>query len=274
MDKTLTTIAAGLFSKLEYTWRILITGCGFLIFGIGSIFLSMTIFPLMALSIRDKQKCYQLTQKIIQKSFQLFLDTLSLFNVLSYCFKDMENLRKDHGTIIVANHPSLLDFIFIASCMPRCDCIVKKALFNNIFLKGIVKAAGYIPNNNAETLLNSCQEKLKKSGTLLIFPEGTRSKAGVPITLQRGVANIALRTKSDIRLVTVYCTYPILSKEQKWYHIPPKKPKFVITTHQKLHIHDFISDNNRTATDARNLTDYLQKQLNNHIEQIKQMEKS
>ncbi len=267
MDKTVTPVS--FFTQLALIWRILATGFGFAMFGIGSILLSLVVFPLISLSIQNEEKCHALSQKIIRKSFCLFIGTLSFLKALSYRFENMECLQNDHGTIIVANHPSLLDIVLIASRMPRCDCIVKEALFKNFFLKGVVKAAGYIPNANAETLLNDCQQKLRQSGMLVIFPEGTRTKADKPITLQRGVANIALRTHSNIRIVTVYCSQCILTKEQKWYQTSAQKPEFIISAHEKLIIDDFINQENPLAIDARHLTDFLQKQLTDHIEQIK-----
>ena len=269
MDKKLTSTSFSLFSKVNYAWRVLATAIGFILFGLGGITLSLIIFPLITLCVHDKQKCHALAQNIIQKSFRIFIGTLSFLNALSYRFENMDVLNNDQGTIIVANHPSLLDVVFIASCMPRCDCIVKQALFNNFFLKGVLKTAGYIPNTEPESLLNACQQKLQQSGMLLIFPEGTRTKPEQPITLQRGVANIALRTQSDIRLLSICCNYPILTKQQKWYQSSPQKPEFVITAHQKLNIHDFIHHNDTLTIDARHLTDFLQQQLNNNIEQIK-----
>ena len=249
MDKKLTSTS--FFTKVNYAWRIFATALGFILFGLGGIILSLVIFPLITLSVHDKQKCHTLAQKVIQKSFRIFIGMLSFSNALSYRFENMEVLNDDQGTIIVANHPSLLDVVFIASCMPRCDCIVKQALFNNFFLKGVVKTAGYIPNTEPESLLNACQQKLQQSGMLLIFPEGTRTKPGQPITLQRGVANIALRTQSDIRLVSICCNYPILSKQQKWYQSSLQKPEFVISAHQKLNIEDFIHQHDTLAKDAR-----------------------
>ena len=46
--------------------------------------------------------------------------------------------------LIVANHPSLLDYVILAAELPVCDCIVKRALWHNVFLGGVVRAADYI----------------------------------------------------------------------------------------------------------------------------------
>ena len=52
---------------------------------------------------------------------------------------------------------------------------------------------------------------------LVIFPEGTRTKPGAGMNFQRGAANLALRTKTDVTPVTITCNPLGLSKEHKWY---------------------------------------------------------
>ncbi|MFP1590546.1 lysophospholipid acyltransferase family protein [Escherichia coli] len=80
---------------------------------------------------------------------------------------------------------------------------MKSALLKNPFLGGVVRAADYLINSEAETLLPRCQQRLAQGDTILIFPEGTRTKPGEKMTLQRGAANIAVRCTSDLRIVTI-----------------------------------------------------------------------
>lgn len=255
--------------QLNYVWRIFATALGFSVFGMGGLFLTFFVFPIVLLCIRDLDKRHFYSQQIIKKSFQLYVFFLSCLGLLSYRFEHFEKLEEDFGSIIVANHPSLLDFVFLASKMPKCDCIVKQALEKNFFLKGVVKAAGYIPNSETEILLPHCQEKLKNSGMLLIFPEGTRTKINQPFTLKRGAANLALRTSSDIRLINIYCDQPNLSKELKWYQIPKQKPNYTITVHEKLSIKQFVTSET-LSIEARKLTTYLQEQLTKNYAKAKQ----
>ncbi len=69
----------------------------------------------------------------------------------------LELLREDRNCIIVANHPSLIDYVLIASQLPQCDCLVKAAIWENPFMKRIVKAAGYIPNQAPIDLCERCK---------------------------------------------------------------------------------------------------------------------
>ncbi len=248
-------------SFLNRLWRIATTGFCFVSFGLGGLFLTVFIFPLVRLCIRNQDYCYLLTQKIIQSSFQLFIYMMRSFGILNIRFEHLERLEEDFGCLIVANHPSLIDYVFLASKMPRCDCIVKETLLRNIFMKGVIKASGYIPNSKPEVLLPACQEKLNKNGMLLVFPEGTRTGVDKEIQIQRGAANIALRTRCDIRLISIYCDFPMLTKGGKWYNIPPAKPTFIISVNNKVEINKFINQEDSLSVDARRLTRYLEQQL-------------
>lgn len=245
-------------SRLNRGWRIAATGFCFSLFGIGGLLMSTFWFSFLRVTIKDHIKRNRITQNSIRNSFRFFLRTTRFLRVLDYTFHNAERFDEDEGCLIVANHPSLLDYVLIASCMPRCDCIVKQSLLNNIFMRGVIKSAGYIPNADSDSLLPLCKEKLEQGGMILIFPEGTRTTPGQSLHLQRGAANIALRCNVNIRIVHIYCDQPMLTKQGKWYNIPRIKPKFTITVQNKISTQDFISESDASlAIAARRLTNRL-----------------
>lgn len=243
-------------------WRWLATGFFFALFGIGGLLLSLIWFNLLRLVIRQPDRLHRMTLNSIRSSFRFFLGGLRLVGVMDYRFTGDEKFQQDTGCLIVANHPSLLDYVILASQMPRCDCIVKQALLKNPFLSGVIKAAGYLVNSGSDALLQACETRLKAGGTLLVFPEGTRTVPGELMTLQRGAANIALRANCDVRIVHITCQPPMLTKRGKWYQIPPVKPQFVITVADKVKAEDFLNESDLSpALAARRLTQHLRTEL-------------
>ncbi|MDW5500336.1 lysophospholipid acyltransferase family protein [Pseudomonas lundensis] len=239
-------------------WRVIATGFCFSLFGLGGLLLSGIWFNLMRLVVRDPARRSQLTQNSIRHSFRFFLATTRFFGVLDYHFDNAERFSEDRGCLVIANHPSLLDYVLLASQMPRCDCIVKEALLSNVFVSGVIKAAGYLANAQSDILLEQCRQRLANGGTILIFPEGTRTTPGTALALQRGAANIALRGRCDIRVVHIHCQPPMLTKQGKWYKIPAVKPQFHITVQDKIDARAFIHANDVSpALAARRLTQYL-----------------
>ncbi|EES3626118.1 TPA: 1-acyl-sn-glycerol-3-phosphate acyltransferase, partial [Escherichia coli] len=148
------------------------------------------------------------------------------------------------------------------SVMPETDCLVKSALLKNPFLGGVVRAADYLINSEAETLLPRCQQRLAQGDTILIFPEGTRTKPGEKMTLQRGAANIAVRCASDLRIVTIGCSEHLLDKQSKWYDVPPARPFFTVEVHGRVEINKFYdATSHEPALAARQLNRHLLLQL-------------
>ena len=114
-----------LMSRLEWTWRLVMTGLCFALFGLGGLLLSVVWFSIAA-------------------SFRLFLTVAKGLGVLDYRIDGAEILRQERGCLVVANHPTLIDYVLLASVMPETDCLVKSALLKNPFLGGVVRAADYL----------------------------------------------------------------------------------------------------------------------------------
>lgn len=243
-------------SKLHQWWRLLATAFGFILFGFyGLVVLSIIWFSLLRLFIWNKDKRCMIAQCTISLSFKIFLWIVKTLGIINYKFEGIEKLKQDKNCLVVANHPSLLDVVLLVSVMPHCNCLVKGALLNNIFISRIIKTAGYILNGETNKILSNCQEILLNGGRILIFPEGTRSVPSQPIKLQRGAANIALRCQADIRIIHIDCDPFWLIKGQRWYQVPVKKTVFNITVGEKITIHEFL--NNNTTIAARKLTRHL-----------------
>ena len=130
------------------------------------------------------------------------METMRVLGILTYRVEGAERLRKP-GRLIVANHPTLIDVVLLVSQMPEVDCIVKRGLWRNPFLRWPVSWAGYLPNSEGEQLIEACAATLRRGHSLLVFPEGTRTVPGKPLRMQRGAAHIALAADAEILPVTI-----------------------------------------------------------------------
>ena len=208
-----------------YWWRLPATGISFVIFGIGGLILGYVIFPLVALSSPDRLQRTKRCRGLIQFSFRTFIGIMRGLGVLTWEAEGVEKLE-GRGLLVIANHPTLIDIVFLISLMPDATCIIKSALYRNIFTRGPVSWAGYIPNDTPVQLLGDCSAELRRGANLVIFPEGTRSVKGQPLRFRRGAAYIWCETRSDLVLATIQSSPPTLSKQDLWYQIPPHRPHF------------------------------------------------
>ncbi len=252
----------GVLSQLNRLWRAAMTGLCFALFGIGGLLLSLVWFNLLLVTVRNKARRRRLARRSISASFRLFLTVVKSVGVLDYRIEGGDILRQEHGCLVVANHPSLIDYVMLASVMPETDCLVKSALLKNPFLSGVIRAADYLVNDQADALLPASRQRLQQGDTILIFPEGTRTRPGEEMTLQRGAANIAVRCSSDLRIVTIKCSEQMLNKESQWYDVPSVKPMFTISVHERVKIDQFYDANSQEpALAARQLNRHLLLQL-------------
>ncbi len=247
----------GMADKLKYPWRLAMTGLCFALFGLGGLLLT-SWFHILCWLQPDSTKRRQSARTAISASFRIFLATLKWSGVAAYNIQGAALLKQDQGCLVLANHPTLIDYVLLASVIPQCDCMVKEALQRNPFMSGVIKAADYLINGQAEPLLSESKNRLKAGDTLLIFPEGTRSRSGEALKLQRGAANLAVRSGCDIRIVHIHCSESFLSKGSKWYQIPRVKPVLSIEVRQRFSATDFIQEgDNSPALAARRLNQHL-----------------
>jgi 1-acyl-sn-glycerol-3-phosphate acyltransferase len=145
--------------------------------------------------------------------------------------------------------------VFLVALMPEVDCIVKQALWRNVFLRWPVVWAGYISNTSGEGLVAACAAALGAGRSLVVFPEGTRTRPGQPRTLQRGAAQIALAARRELLPVTITCEPATLYKANAWYRVPARKPHWIIAVGEPLAIDGHLSEPPPLA--ARHLTQAL-----------------
>ena len=251
-----------IFTRLNQAWRLVMTGLCFALFGIGGLLLSLIWFNVLLAAVRNTARRRRIARRSIAASFRLFLTVTRVLGVLDYRIEGRDILRRERGCLVVANHPTLIDYVLLASVMPETDCVVKSALLKNPFLGGVVRAADYLINSEAGALLPACAQRLAQGDTILIFPEGTRTRPGEAMTLQRGAANIAVRCGSDLRVVTICCSEHLLDKQSKWYDVPPAKPIFTVTARGRVRSALFYDAHpQEPALAARQLNRHLLLQL-------------
>lgn len=238
-------------------WRIVATGISFSLFGLGGLVLRLCVFPLLSLCIREPETRKQAARATVSASFRAFVGIMKSLGVLRYQITGQERLQR-RGQLILANHPTLIDTVFLIALVPNADCIVKGALWNNPFTRGPVRAAGYICNDRGPELVDDCIASLRAGGNLIIFPEGTRSPPGSAAPLKRGAANIAVRGARAVTPVVIHCDPPTLGKGNKWWQVPARRPHFRIDVRDDIAADTFCRDQPSEVVAARRLTDHLQ----------------
>ena len=242
--------------RLNRYWRVFGTGSSFALFGLGGVLLWLVAFPILALAVRDPARRSRVARRWVHRCFGAFMEYMRRVGVLTYEVVGRERLQRE-GLLVLANHPTLIDVVFLVSLLPNADCVVKTRLARNPFTRGPINATGYVSNESGSGLVQDCVASVAGGSTLVIFPEGTRSPfQGGLQPFQRGAANIAVRGRIDVTPVLIRCTPPTLRKGEKWYRVPPRRFHIAVEVLPDLPVEPFLTDTPEPLA-ARKLTDHL-----------------
>lgn len=244
--------------RLNHYWRIFATGLCFVVFGLCGLLLSTVALPLLALRQRHLERRREQAQWLVHKAFAFFIHFMETVGIVRLDLHGMDKLRNSRGELVVANHPTLVDALVLMAHMPRADCIVKRSLADNLFMRGGIRATDYILNDGSAKLIDSCVARIQQGHSIVIFPEGTRTaKNAVLNTFLRGAANIAARTGAPLRPVIIHCTPSTLTKNEKWYQVPVRRFVLSVNVLDCLYVNDIIAESPSHSIAARRINSLL-----------------
>lgn len=124
----------------------------------------------------------------------------------------LENIPTEGSCVVVANHISARDPLFIASRFPlarKIHFMAKKELFANPVLKKVMELLMAFPVDRGAadmSAIHAAMKVLKEGNILGIFPQGTRSKDNSRTPMLSGASMIALRANAPV--IPVYIDGP------------------------------------------------------------------
>ena len=244
-----------MIKRINHLWRLFATAMAFSLFGLGGALVPVLAVPMLYLFWRERSARQRAARRLVRHLFKGFIHFMRSVGILTWQVDGVERLRQSNA-MILANHPTLLDVVFLVAFVPNADCIVKGKLDRNPAMRGFIRLTGYITNKDGVELVDKSAAALAKGGHLIIFPEGTRTPESGEFRFQRGAANILLRTMAVPVPVVIKCSPPTLSKEKKWYHIPPRKFHMSFKVLPPFDTSEYKMD--KTTIAARRLTSRLE----------------
>lgn len=243
---------------LDRSWRVVATGFCFAFFFIGALIMSVSCLPVIYSRPISRLEKTRQTRRMVRRVFRLFVAMMETFGLIRVSVVNRQRLEQAGGCLVIANHPTLIDVVILFSIIPQANCVVKDDLWHSACLRWVMRATGFISNENGSNLLEGCQQALANGDAIVIFPEGSRTVPHAGLQFKRGVANIAVRTNAPIVPVLIRCEPLTLMKGEPWYRIPPRRADITLTVEDRLQPSQVIDRFDDKPAAARLLTRYLQ----------------
>lgn len=214
--------------------RILLSGVSFIVFYAGATVIAFVLLPIQRLRMRDlpEDERRRALDAFFVKAYRFAVGFMAAFGLFRFTLPDPSEIPPG-PKVVVANHPSLLDVLFIKSLVPGAVLLVKAALFKTPSLRQIFTAAGDFkgPDSSGQSfgqtsVLDIFVERLRAGYSVVVFPEGTRSPAWRLHRFRRGAAEAAIRAEVPILPIFIHNDPPTLKKGDKWYDMPKRVPIF------------------------------------------------
>ena len=190
---------------MRASWAFLITVIFTFIFGLSGIFISF---------FESKKG------RALGHCARLWAKSILFFTGVKFSIKGLNNLDKNSNYIFAGNHTSVFDIPLAFAALPFWLVPVAKKELRSVFLLGwVMDTAGHIwvDRKNTDSALKSLQ-KAKESlmlmpRSILLFPEGTRTRNGLLAPFKPGGLLIAVDTNMPIVPIAFVGTFEKLEPE-------------------------------------------------------------
>ncbi len=229
-----------LIRRLYYVFAYYLS---WLVFGLVGLSLNLVCAPMLLLphSLERAEK----VRRAIQSLFKWWLRWLHMVGVVQVAWHGFEETPLRSGTVYVANHPTLVDATFLLAKLPDTICIFKPSLMRNPTLGPAAIMADYASGITGVDVIRTAAQHVIAGGSLLIFPEGTRTGDGVVVgSFKGGFALVAERAKAPVRLISIRSTGELCTRERPWWLAPSSLPTRIDLTLER----EWLPDATRRAS--------------------------
>jgi len=165
----------------------------------------------------------------------------------------LENVHPDKATIYCVNHQSAMDIPVLFVSLPvQFRFVAKRSLFNLPFMGSHLRRSGHIPVDRdrpreAMKSMKQVAKEIRDGKSVLLFPEGHRSRNGQLLPFKAGSFYIAILAGVPIVPITINGTPNVLKPDT--YHVRAGQTEMIV--------HPAVSTEGLNLKDAEKLSEQV-----------------
>ena len=184
----------------------------FFIFFLGSGLVASLLLPLIILWPAKRSKKKKLVSYLIFLGTRI---TVKISFTVRKTYINRELVDFSVPSVIIANHQSQLDLVFLLQLNPRIIVLVNRWVWNNPFYGFIIRFADYYPvHKGLDYNLEGLKQKVREGYSILAFPEASRSPDGSIKRFHQGAFGLADLLNLEIQPVFIHGAYDALPKSE------------------------------------------------------------
>jgi len=186
--------------------------------------------------------------------------------------RNKEKEYRDGPVILMINHQSLFDIIVIYQALDtQFRWLVKDSLFKIPIFGNAMKGIGYIPvhrgdrRKSMQSIFNAAK-KINEGSSILVFPEGTRTKLphGEMGPFLKGSFLLAKKSKVPIQPITIWGCGEVLPKNEK------VKIQRVYSANVKVIFHDIIKSDEYEDMNLNTLSNHVRSIIESPFKELRE----
>ncbi|MFO8067813.1 MAG: MMPL family transporter [Bacteroidales bacterium] len=227
------------------------------------VLLMALFFPVILLLPIKKRHKKVIVHNII-KGFSKFITSVNHGVRTKYI--DKYKLDFSKPSVIISNHQSFLDLMFLLGLNPKIIAFTNSWVYNSPFFGYFIRFADFYPafkglDHDFEALKN----KIKQGYSVLIFPEGTRTEDGEIKRFHQGALYVADKLNIDIQPVMIHGLYHVMPKIEFFL----KAGRVHIKVLDKIKVRSVSTEKGETYKEqAKELKSLYRKEYDNFREKI------
>jgi 1-acyl-sn-glycerol-3-phosphate acyltransferase len=183
-------------------------------FIIGWVVLTTAFFAILAIIV----SFFTRTGNPVHIVARIWSQSILMVSRVHVSVKGLSNIEPDKSYVYMANHQSNFDIPVLLGYLPvQFRWLAKAELFKIPVFGRAMLGAGYVKidrfnRKSAFESINEAARRMKDGVSVMIFPEGTRSKDGSIRQFKKGGFVMAIKSGVPIIPVVIRGTWPIMAK--------------------------------------------------------------